>query len=932
MTQRLRGWLIAGTVVLMAWGGVARAQQKKNSADFERQVQPVLRKYCVGCHGPEEANGELRLDSWEALMAGGEDGKVVVAGRPDESLLLTVLEPDAENHMPPEDEPQPSAADVALLRRWVASGARRGRPVAMKDLDVPKASPAPVAAPIVSIAVRSDGSRVVQGRVGEIVELALSNAKPVHRWHTELPHKIQAVAFAGGDRWLVAAGGIPGLAGRVWIWDRDTRKSIAKLALHEDAIDALAVDASGRIAATGGHDRVIRIWELPTGRVVKELSGHNGGVFALAFHPDGKHLASASADETVKVWDVVKGERIDTLGQPQGEQYAVAYSPDGRWLAAGGADNRLRIWRVPESGKELHELVVTRYGHERPIVQLGFSPDGTLLFTSGEDRTIKVWETKNVQEVAVLADQSDVASAVAWLSNRSLAIGRLDGSFEDTDIRVSAPRQTEGPKSPKHIAKTTKKEPGDVSSIDEREPNDAMESATEMALPAVVKGRLHGEEGRPDVDWYRFRASRGETWVFETIAAREGSPADTFLAVFDAKGHPVPRVRLQAIRDSHITFRGIDSRSIDVRLQHWEEMDLNQYVYLNGEVVRLFLYPRGPDSGFQLDHHNNRRITFFETTATAHALHEPCYVVEPVPEGVSPVPNGLPVFQLYYENDDDREGRWKGDSYLTFRVPKDGTYYVRVTDVRGLSGESFRYRLAARRPEPSFRPSITMSKKTVNAGSGKEFEVAVDRMDGFDGPVQFEISGFPKDWYVTTPLVIERERFVARGCVMALPEAKPLTEEERKRIRVVAQADINGRTVTQDVSGLRDLKLGPAPKLRVALGPVDGEVPRSLAGRDHFPEPAELVIHPGETIRARLRVERAGYHGRVQFESLKLNLPHGVYIDNIGLNGVLIPEGEDERIVFITAAPWVSPSRRLVFLRAQQEGTQTSFPIWLRVE
>ena len=52
------------------------------------------------------------------------------------------------------------------------------------------------------------------------------------------------------------------------------------------------------------------------------------------------------------------------------------------------------------------------------------------------------------------------------------------------------------------------------------------------------------------------------------------------------------------MRDSWVTFRGKDSNtSGDFRFK-WDEMNLNQYLYVNGEVVKLWYYPRGPDSGY----------------------------------------------------------------------------------------------------------------------------------------------------------------------------------------------------------------------------------------------------------------------------------------------------------------------------------------------
>ena len=71
------------------------------------------------------------------------------------------------------------------------------------------------------------------------------------------------------------------------------------------------------------------------------------------------------------------------------------------------------------------------------------------------------------------------------------------------------------------------------------------------------------------------------------------------------------RAQLQAVRDSAITFKDIDSRSPDIRVENWQEMELNQYLYMVGEVCKIFRMPEGPDSGFQLYKNNGLRRNYF---------------------------------------------------------------------------------------------------------------------------------------------------------------------------------------------------------------------------------------------------------------------------------------------------------------------------------
>ncbi len=84
--------------------------------------------------------------------------------------------------------------------------------------------------------------------------------------------------------------------------------------------------------------------------------------------------------------------------------------------------------------------------------------------------------------------------------------------------------------------------------------------------------------------------------MIETRAAMLGSPADTKIEVLDAKGAPVPRVLLQATKDSWLTLRSTDSNSAGIRLGQFAEMELNDYMYFNGEVLKIFRLARGPDA------------------------------------------------------------------------------------------------------------------------------------------------------------------------------------------------------------------------------------------------------------------------------------------------------------------------------------------------
>jgi hypothetical protein len=91
---------------------------------FPRQVKPILARRCFACHGPNVAEGGLRLHEREAAVAELDSGAhAIVAGKPEESeLVARVSHADESMRMPPEGKPL-TPEEVETLRAWIAQGA-----------------------------------------------------------------------------------------------------------------------------------------------------------------------------------------------------------------------------------------------------------------------------------------------------------------------------------------------------------------------------------------------------------------------------------------------------------------------------------------------------------------------------------------------------------------------------------------------------------------------------------------------------------------------------------------------------------------------------------------------------------------------------------------------------------------------------------------
>jgi hypothetical protein len=84
------------------------APAKKENVTYEKDIKPIFEQTCTRCHGADRQKGGLRLDSLEAVLKGGEDGKVVAPKDSSKSpLVIAVAQLDPDTAMPPKRGPGP---------------------------------------------------------------------------------------------------------------------------------------------------------------------------------------------------------------------------------------------------------------------------------------------------------------------------------------------------------------------------------------------------------------------------------------------------------------------------------------------------------------------------------------------------------------------------------------------------------------------------------------------------------------------------------------------------------------------------------------------------------------------------------------------------------------------------------------------------------
>lgn len=104
---------------------------------FAHIIQPILSAKCVSCHNPGKQQGDLVLNSPEAIVKGGKSGNTLVPGDIDKSELIyrVSLDPGNTKFMPANNQPPLTTVEMGLLKWWVASGADFNKNISESKLD-----------------------------------------------------------------------------------------------------------------------------------------------------------------------------------------------------------------------------------------------------------------------------------------------------------------------------------------------------------------------------------------------------------------------------------------------------------------------------------------------------------------------------------------------------------------------------------------------------------------------------------------------------------------------------------------------------------------------------------------------------------------------------------------------------------------------------
>jgi dipeptidyl aminopeptidase/acylaminoacyl peptidase len=301
---------------------------------YYKQIRPLLQQHCQGCHQPARPQGGYSMTTHAEVLRPIKDKKTpVVPGKPEQSLLLDQVTPGADKKaaMPKEKEPLP-AKDVALIRTWIAQGAKDDTPVLARDLIDAAHPPVYNLPPVISsLDYSPDGSLLAVSGYHEVL-LHQGDGSTLLGRLVGLSERVQSLAFSPDGKRLAVAGGSPGRFGEIQVWDVEKRVLLLSQTVGFDTLYGISWSPDGSKLAFGCADNTLRAINAETGEQVLYQGAHNDWVLETCFSRDGNFIASVSRDRSMKLTEVATQRFIDNItsitpGALKGGLLSVARNP-----------------------------------------------------------------------------------------------------------------------------------------------------------------------------------------------------------------------------------------------------------------------------------------------------------------------------------------------------------------------------------------------------------------------------------------------------------------------------------------------------------------------------------------------------------------------------------------------------------------------------
>lgn len=425
-------FVLAAAIVASGWS--VHAADKPVS--FYKDIVPVFKRSCNGCHHPGKLKGELDLTSFANFKKGGKHGPGFVAGKPKDSLVMDEITGE-EPSMPKEGDPL-SKAEIALIEKWILEGAKDDTPADAGSFKLTAAPTYPAPPVISALAFDPAGKILAVSGYHEVLLHDLDASNVVARLVGESP-RIESLAWSPDGRRLAVAGSAPARFGEVQIWDAGATNTVLGLAksykVALDSIYGISWSPEGTRLAFGGADKSVRVIAVADGKELLKFDNHSDWVFATAWATNGDRLLSGSRDRAIKLIDAKSSQFIDDINKLLEGVLCFARHPTADIVAYGGETGGSRTYKISDNQGRTAANNDSNFLKEfermpGPVQAIAYAPDGKTICVGSTGGEARIFNTEDKKRVATLKGHDGAIFAIAYRPGTNQVVtGGYDGKL-----------------------------------------------------------------------------------------------------------------------------------------------------------------------------------------------------------------------------------------------------------------------------------------------------------------------------------------------------------------------------------------------------------------------------------------------------------------------------------------------------------------------
>jgi WD40 repeat protein len=434
-------WILSLAFAMFASLALRAAESAEKPVSYFRDLVPIMKRSCTGCHHPGKLKGELDLTTYAAFAKGGKHGPAFKPTQPTNSLVIEEIS-GAEPSMPKEGDAL-TKAEVALFGNWIAQGAKNDTPTnadSFKLAGPPEYQCAPV---ISALAFSPAGTKLAVSGYHEVLLRSADGSNLIARLVGESP-RIESITFSPNGKWLAVSGGAPARFGEIQIWELTSNTLVKSFKVSIDSLYGVSFSPDSEKVAFGGADKVVRVISINDGEELMKFDNHSDWVFGTAWLTDGKRILSGSRDRAMKLINVSNGQFIDDINKLLEAVLCMARNPKDDTVAYGGENGGARIYKIAENQgrtaanndvnliKELERM-------PGPVQAIAYSGDGANIAMSGASPEIRIHNAKDGKRLLTLKGPQGATFALAFHpTNGWLASGGFDGTLRIYDTAAKS--------------------------------------------------------------------------------------------------------------------------------------------------------------------------------------------------------------------------------------------------------------------------------------------------------------------------------------------------------------------------------------------------------------------------------------------------------------------------------------------------------------